>query len=470
MRDRGRRFLMRNRPPMWRFPPPPIPGGFDPRFGFPTGTGTLRGAINQPPLFWNNNRNDRGIPGRQTSDFNNRQAGQPNRPTNSLVRPPFGAVQQPPTNTNAQNNRFQNSFAEQNQNRFLRPAVNNNDLTNLRNDFSTFQQMRNIPQFPADLFARRNTPDRQGSISPFSPIPSSFVQRGQNTPISGSTDNAAAIQQQQQMQRQQQQQQQQQQQLQQQQQQSQQQQQQQALDLQRQRMQLEQSLRRQQALQMALQQQQQQQQQQPTQQMSGIQQFNQQPVEPLATPAPPASNPWMFPDNTLPLSNSNIIRSLPPAPGATNNEAVPGIPPQTVPAGSIGPSGEHIFDGHLTNQQALDRFASPLGGETGALPAGEAAPPGAEISHTLITIKDENGNVIAERLFEEGAQDAVIEKYISEVSANYTNQVQQGGGAAPSAGLGTSGTVPAAAPSIGGLEQASGAAVPGSSGPSSSAG
>lgn len=102
-----------------------------------------------------------------------------------------------------------------------------------------------------------------------------------------------------------------------------------------------------------------------------------------------------------------------------------------------------MFDGHLTHQQALDRFAAPPV-ETGSAANGEPAIPGAEISHTLITIKDEQGNVIAEQLFPEGSSDATIEKYISEISANYTNQVRQGTAAAPGTGLGTSGNTASA--------------------------
>lgn len=92
----GRFFNLRNRPPFLRFPPIPPPGSFNPRFPFPQGGGTLRGAINQPRQFWPNNRNDRAIPGRQTSDFRNNPN---NRPTGqNIVRPPFGAVQQPVPN------------------------------------------------------------------------------------------------------------------------------------------------------------------------------------------------------------------------------------------------------------------------------------------------------------------------------------------------------------------------------------
>nr|XP_019925947.2 helicase domino-like isoform X3 [Crassostrea gigas] len=231
-------------------------------------------------------------------------------------------------------------------------------------------------------------------------------------------------------------------------------------------------MRRQQALQMALQQQQQQQQQTQqqavSQQVPAVPQFNQQTFMQQSTPSPPASNPWLFPDNSLPLSPTNIIRALPPVSGSTNNEASLQTQPQTVQPGSIGSSPtEHLFDGHLTHQQALDRFAAPPV-ETGSAANGEPAIPGAEISHTLITIKDEQGNVIAEQLFPEGSSDATIEKYISEISANYTNQVRQGTAAAPGTGLGTSGNT-ASAPIGSGQEQSS-AAIGTASGPSPSAG
>lgn len=59
----------------------------------------------------------------------------------------------------------------------------------------------------------------------------------------------------------------------------------------------------------------------------------------------------------------------------------------------------------------------------------------------LIIVKDEEGNVMGERLFLKGISDVIIEQYIFEIFVNYINQVKQGIGVVFGNGLGIFGNM-----------------------------
>lgn len=441
LRDR-RFFNLRNRP-LRRFAPFPPPGGIAPfpppggiapfppprginsRPSFPQGGVTLRGAINQPRQLLTNTRNGRTISGRQRSgrgfNLSNRPTGQ------TLVRPPFGAAQQPLPNV--RNDRFPNSFTDRNQNRFLRTVVNTDDLNTLRKNVPPFQQMRIIPQFPTDLFARRNSPSAPAVIRPFGRLSAqNFRSNSPISSLSGSTDNSQIFRQQQQQQQQQQQKQQQQKQQQQKQQQQQQ------KDVQRQR--YEQSLiKRQQALQKVLQQQQQQKQQQQYMKQQSI--SAPQEVGNGETTIPKAEITHTL--ITIKDEHGNVIDEQ-MFPNESSDETIE----KYISEVSANYTDQVRQKTRTATGTGLGTFGNSASAPIGSRQEKSNPTPGDEGNPTLITVKDEEGNVMGERLFPKGTSDATIEQYISEISANYTNQVKQGTGAAPGNGLGTFGNTASA--------------------------
>lgn len=66
---------------------------------------------------------------------------------------------------------------------------------------------------------------------------------------------------------------------------------------------------------------------------------------------------------------------------------------------------------------------------------------GVEGNLIMIIVKDEEGNVMGERLFLKGISDVIIEQYIFEIFVNYINQVKQGIGVVFGNGLGIFGNM-----------------------------